>query len=157
MRSKACSRVIRLSNEDCSSFLQQPPAEMDVSENATVLDLNEYEISRPLSPLVGSGIPAHGYACTYTCVGRGRPYPSGRLFLTPPLSGLKPRAWRNQPTWPVRDGLTWTARQIQFNVDGPTERIKSTIDAYCNYVRAVAYRVTRLFGFRMWTRFRIHL
>ena len=44
MRSNACSRVIRLSNEDCSSFLQQPPAEMDVSEDATVLDLNEYEM-----------------------------------------------------------------------------------------------------------------
>ena len=43
MRSKACSRVIRLSNEDCISFLQQPPVEMDVSEDATVLDLNEYE------------------------------------------------------------------------------------------------------------------
>ena len=44
MRSKACSRVIRLSNKDCSSFLQQPPVEMDVSEDATVLDLNEYEM-----------------------------------------------------------------------------------------------------------------
>ena len=41
--SKACSRVIRLSNENCSSFLQQPPAEMDVSEDVTVLDLNKYE------------------------------------------------------------------------------------------------------------------
>ena len=44
MRSKACSRVIRLSNEACSSFLQQPPVEMDVSEDASVLDLNEYEM-----------------------------------------------------------------------------------------------------------------
>ena len=44
MRSKACSREIRQSNEDCSSFLQQPPVEMDVSEDATVLDLNEYEM-----------------------------------------------------------------------------------------------------------------
>ena len=44
MRSKACSRVILLSNEDCSSFLQQPPVKMDVSEDATVLDLNEYEM-----------------------------------------------------------------------------------------------------------------
>ena len=43
MRPKACSRVIRLSNEACSSFLQQPPVEMDVSEGATVLDLKEYE------------------------------------------------------------------------------------------------------------------
>ena len=44
MQSKACSRVIRLSNEACSPFLQQPPAGMDVSEDATVLDLNEYEM-----------------------------------------------------------------------------------------------------------------
>ena len=44
MWSKASSRVIRLSNEDCSSFLQQPPVEMDVFEDTTVLDLNEYEM-----------------------------------------------------------------------------------------------------------------
>ena len=44
MRSKTYLRVIRLSNEDCSSFLQQPTVEMDVSEDATVLDLNDYEM-----------------------------------------------------------------------------------------------------------------
>ena len=43
LRSKECSRVIRLSNEDCSSFLQQPPVEMDISEDGSVLDLNENE------------------------------------------------------------------------------------------------------------------
>ena len=61
MWSKASSRVIRLSNEDCSSFLQQPPVEMDVFEDASELDLNEYEMDVSEDAPVLRSDPGLGY------------------------------------------------------------------------------------------------